>query len=323
MSDDLHTIDVTHRTLELTIVRPPPHRNPRDLATIVAIIVILIAAIPAGIVVGSLGQNATVAVPTPTLAASTYATSATITFTRVSQSVKASPDTLVAATNGAGQIKATELDVNVTQVISDPINAGYNATTQVYAVPAGCGDTQPAFDAAYKGLKYQLDSKSPGGTVVFYGPGFGFDSGSLTCFPAGGTQSSQPFTYTEQIDGSAFHVYYAVVDAQLYQINRMKKVLPAHEILLTTQTCSGIPPMANQSQTSVTITCATSGTAGWDWSADAQNQLAQSLVGLSADAAKTLLTHTPGIIASSVQVALNGGGRLPQDATAITVQVQG
>ena len=323
MSDDLQTIDVGHRTLEIATVQPPPRRNPRDLATIIAIIVILIAAIPTGIVVGSLGQNATVAMPTPTIAASTYATSATITFTRVSQAVKASPDMLVAATNGSGQIKATELDVTVTQVTSAPINAGYNPANQTYAVPAGCGDPQSAYDAAYKGLKYQLDSKSPGGTVVFYGPGFGFDSGSLTCFPAGGTQSSQPFTYTQQIDGSAFHVYYSVIDAQLYQIKRMQKVLPPHEILLTTHTCSDLPPMANQTQASVTITCATTGTAGWDWSADAQSALVQSLVGLSGDAAKTLLVHTPGIVASSVQVTLSNGGRLPQDASAISVQVQG
>lgn len=321
--DDPQFIDATHRTLELTVVRPPPRRNPRDFVTLIVIGAILLLSIPVGIVAGNLGQNAPTAAPTLTSAASgAYATSATITFTRVSQPISAAPDTLVAATNGSGQIPATELDVQVTQVISDPIQATYNGASQIYFVPNDCGEPQPAFTAAFKGLKYQLDSRSPGGTIVFYGPAFGFDTNSLTCFPAAGTQSSQPFTYTQQINGSAFHVYFKLLDAQNYQIARMNKHLPAHETLLSVQTCAGIPPMSNRSQTSVTISCPTSGIAGWPWAMEAQLSLAQALAGLSPAAAKTLLAHTPGLVPSSVQLTLNGA-LLPQDPAAITVQVQG
>ena len=315
-------IDAPHTTLETLAVRPPSGSPPPTRTNRFAIILVataLILAIPAGLVVGTLGDVVAVASPTPTPSGSAYATSATITFTRVTKAIAVPHTTLIAATDGSGQIRATELDVSIHHATSLPIDAPYVAKYQSYIVPDGCGDPQPAYDAAFQGVSYQLESRSPGGSIVFYGPGFSFDDGSFFCSPTARTASAQPFTYSEFIDGYGFHVYYLLIDAQSYQIAQLQKYIPAHEVLLTVQTCTGVPKTANASQTRVTITCPTTGIAGWDWPADALTALAQQLVGLTPSAAKQLLNTLPGIVPGSAQITLTSGALLPSDAGAMTL----
>ncbi|MBA3827080.1 MAG: hypothetical protein H0X24_24705, partial [Ktedonobacterales bacterium] len=280
-------------------------------------------ALPAGIYVGTVGNvpsNGDAATPTP--AGGVAATSAIISFARVTVTLAAPKATVVAATDGSGQIRATALHVSIHSATSQPIDAPFDAARKAYVVPANCGDHQPAYDAAFQGVKYQLDSRSPGGTVVFAGPDIGFDDSSFFCFPTPGTASSRPFTYSEYIDGFGFHAYYFLVDAQNYQIAQLQRGVPAHDIVLAVQTCTKVPKMTNASAARVTITCPTSGTAGWDWPADALSALAQRIVGLSPAAARQLLGTLPGIVPGSVQIVLSNGSLLPSDAGAMTVQVQ-
>jgi hypothetical protein len=228
---------------------------------------------------------------------------------------------LVAATDGSGQIHATALHVSLHAVTSLPIDAPFDAVRRAYVVPTNCGDHQPAYDAAFQGVKYQLDSRSPGGTIVFAGPNIGFDDSSFFCFPTATTASSQPFTYSEYIDGFGFHAYYALVDAQNYQIAQMQRTVPVHEIVVAVQTCQGVPKMTDASAASVTITCPTTGTAGWDWPPDTLSALAQRIVGLTPGAARQVLATIPGIVPGSVQITLSNGDHLPGDAGAMTVQL--
>ncbi len=313
-------IDAPHQTLEVAVVRPPAPPPPRNRLAVVIVVVALILAIPAGIFVGTLGNGPGGAVVSATPTGSVAATSATITFTRVTQAIAVQRTTLVAATDGSGQIRATALHVTIRGATSQPIDAPYDAARRAFVVPPGCGDRQPAYDAAFKGLKYQLDSRSPGGTIVFAGPDFGFDDGSFFCFPTANTASSQPFTYSEYIDGDGFHAYYPLIDAQSYQITQLQKLVPTHEILLAVQTCIGVPKMSGATATRVTITCPTTGTAGWDWPAAALSGLAQMVVGLSPAEARQVLGALPGIVPGSVQIALSNGALLPSNAGAMTVQ---
>jgi hypothetical protein len=319
-------VDTTHRTLEVPIVAPiRAARRPaprRWIVPVVSIILAIILAVPVGLAIGGINGALLPSAPTPTVPISDIASAATITFTRTSQTLTASPSTVVAATQG-GEVPATEVDVSVHQVQSAPVDAPQDPTTHFYMVPSGCGDTSPAYAAAFKGLRFALNSRSPGGSIVFYGPAIGYDPGSLTCYPSAGTASSAPFQFVERLDGSAFHVYYLLIDVQLYQIARIQKHLPANNVILSVRTCSGVPPMSSQTRSSVTITCPTTALTGWDWSQANEQRLLAQIQGMPMAAALQQLNHTPGIVAGSAKIALSNGAALPSDVNAITVQVQG
>ncbi len=319
-------VDTTHRTLELPAVAaaaPPRVFAPRRRimqATLIALAIIL--AVPVGLAIGGINGALIPVAPTPTVPLSDIASAATITFTRTTQTLAASPATVVAATSG-GQVPATEVDVSVHQVQSLPVDAPQDPTTHLYAVPPACGDASPAYAAAFKGLRFALDSRSPGGSIVFYGPAISYDPGSLTCYPSAGTTSDAPFQYVERLDGSAFHVYFLLIDVQLFQIARIQKRLPAHNAILSVQTCAGIPPMSDQTRASVTITCPTTAHVGWDWSQTNVQGLLAQVQGMPLATALHVLNHIPGIVAGSAKITLSNGVALPSNASAITVQVQG
>ena len=322
MSEDLLPyVDAPHQTLEVLAVRPPAP-PPRNRLALIVVTVALMLAIPAGLYVGATGNAVGGgAAATPTPAGGVAATSATITFARVTGAIAAPRTTLVAATDGSGQIRATSLHVSLHAVTSLPIDAPLNVARKAYVVPPGCGDHQPAYDAAFQGVKYQLDSRSPGGTVVFAGPDIGFDDGSFFCFPTARRPHRSPSPIANISDGFGFHAYYALVDAQNYQIAQMQATVPAHEVVLAVQTCTGVPKMTDASAARVTILCPTTGTAGWDWPPAALSALAQRVVGLTPTAARQLLGTLPGIVPGSLQIALSNGSLLPGDAGAMTVQL--
>lgn len=281
---------------------------------------ILIAALPLGILVGTLHAHTAPRPPVVVRGSSSNATHATITFTRMTIAAHAPQTTLVAANSG-GQIPTIEIAVTVRQATSAPIAA--TAQNGQYSVPANCGDAGPADRAALAGLQAKLSSQTPGGTITFYGPGFSVDAGSLTCQPAAGTTQPQPFYYTEQIDGSAVQVVYRLSDAQLFQIDQMTQTLPPHYVITATSTCNDIPTTTGSTRYTVTIVCPTTGMAAWDWPSSALAALAQHLIGLTPAQARALLDHTPGIVPGSAQVTLQGGTTLPVKSTQCDLVVNG
>lgn len=278
---------------------------------------LLIAALPVGIWVATLHAHSA---PRTVIVPVNGASQATITFTRQTMPASAPDSTLLAAQSG-GKILTTEITVTVRQVTSAPIAA--TAQSGAYVVPAHCGDAGPAYHAALAGLQAKLSSLTPGGTISYYGPGYGVNPGSLTCQPAAGTTQPQPFYYTQQIDGSAVQDVFRLSDAQLYQIDQMTRTLPPHYVLTATSTCNDVPTMTGRTRYSVTIVCPTTGVAAWDWSAGDLATLAKQLVGLNPAQVSLLLDHTPGIVPGSAHVALQGGSTLPLKSAQLTLVVNG
>lgn len=299
----------------MAIEDPKPSTTSR--ITVYALIAVLVASIPLGLLIGTYANGATVR-PTPTLPPQTaYASSAKITFTRPTKDVGV-PSATVVASESNGQIPATILNVNVAQISSDPIVAPFDGTN--YYVPDGCGNVSPAYAAARDSIQFHLNSQTPGGTVTFYGPVYGY--GGVSCQPAPGTTSPNPFVYVEQISANGSHSYYHVIDAQNYQLAQLKKAVPQNYDLIAANLCHGTLDMSNKSRTSVTLNCPASGTAGWEWKSATQQTLAQSLAGLTPAAAKTFLSKTPGINADSITITLADGEALPKDPKAISFDIQ-
>ncbi len=188
-----------------------------------------------------------------------------------------------------------------------------------YIVPSGCGSAGTAAeqDATNK-LKSQ-GGLAPSGAFVFYGPAFNVNATTLTCNPAAGTQQLNPFTFTASVSGTVTETYALTSDIQSYQQSQLQKLVPAGYVLLQNAKICPDGPQAggDATATHATITCAATGTAAWNWSADALNQLAGSIAGLGPGPAALQLNQTQGVVAGSVKISLEAGTLLPEDPAAI------
>ncbi len=350
---------------------------------------------PSGLTLPGLGSP-----PTPT----GYAQSALITFTRTTKTVAAPSSTIVAATDGSGQVKATQQTASVTGAATGAIQATYQIASNVifpltvinnspnpilsggslivtsndgkvtcglegsvtvpahgnaqqkcdepiktepaaswdytdpstglnytgdspaggnaayYYVPSNCGDPSAAESAVRTALQGQL--ALPAGSALLFGPTYTFDTHSLACTPAAGTQQGNSFTYVQKINATASQTIYAQADVQAYQLAQVKAKIPAGYELVSSQICPNGPLVGNgATATRATITCPATALAGWTWTPAALTALATAITTADPGTAKIQLNQTPGIVAGSVTIALTNGSELPQNPGVITFKV--
>lgn len=377
--------------------------------TLLGLLALLLAGILAGlgvlkITTGSDGFFPNLGLgPTPTRVG--YAKSAKITFTRATKDIAALSSTLVAATDGSGDIPAKTQNASVTGATSGAIGATFQPATQVifnisisnttnnplsiplglvvssanptgitctvvgnggtipahnsvsqpcaeqfktnpaahwsstdpggysfsgdspaggntayYYVPPSCGDSSPAQASARAALSAQLTVA--GGTIIFYGPVFDIKASTLSCSPAAGTQQTTPFNFTQKIDGTATETTFLASDAQDFQTKSVGGVVPTNYVLVSASACPEGPKAGDGATGSkATITCPTTGKAGWDWKPAALSDLASAIAGSGLGSAVLELNSTPGVTPGSVKVDLVDGSELPQNADDITFAV--
>ena len=251
-----------------------------------------------------------------------------ITFSNYHHLIRIPADNVTVATDGSGEVKASQVTVRVSQPQSSPIEATKTMNPFTggisYDVPANCGDATPATNAATTALKQALNGKVPAGQVAFGSPVVTIDRGSLTCSPTVGTSRTTPFTYTQSIDGSAAQSSYNPQDVSHYQYSQLQKAATAfgsQYVLRDTLICPKAPQLVSATSTRATVACTAYGVAEWQWTTDALQALARSLAGKSKDAALQILNSTPGIDAGSAVIDLIQGNTLPSDANDITIIV--
>jgi hypothetical protein len=261
-----------------------------------------------------------------------------ITFSNYRHLLRIPADRVTVATDGSGQVKASQVSARVTQAQSGQIPAIQTTNPFTggvsYVVPAGCGDPAPAIDAATNALKTQLGALVPAVQLPFGAPSISINRGSLTCSPGPGTQRSAPFTYVQAIDGSATQGTYSPDDVRAYQrgqLDQAVRALGGQYTLDNALICPQGTQVASATATQASILCPAGGVVEWGWTSDALKALARSLAGKHTDEALRLLDTTPGVEpgTSIIEVPSNGsatviirpGDTLPSDPNAIIVVV--
>jgi hypothetical protein len=260
-----------------------------------------------------------------------------ITFSNYRHLLRIPADRVAVATDGSGQVKASQITARVSQArsgpiaaqkITDPFTGGVS-----YVVPSGCGDPTPAIDAATAALKAQLGALVPAVQMPFGAPSITINRGSLTCSPGPGTQQSAPFTYAQAIDGSATQGTYSPDDVRAYQRGQLDQAVRAQGgqyVLDYALICPQGTQVATASTTQASILCPAGGVVEWNWTSDALKALARSLAGKHKDEALRLLDVTPGVEpgtstidapSSGTLTVIQPGDTLPSDPNSIIVVV--
>jgi hypothetical protein len=260
-----------------------------------------------------------------------------ITFSNYRHLLRIPADRVLVATDGSGQVNASQSTAHVTQEQSGPIAAQQTINPFTggiaYVVPAGCGDATPAIAAATNALKAQLTSHVPAGQLPFGSPSLTINRGSLTCSPGAGTQQRAPFSYLQAIDGSATQATYNPDDVRAFQRGQLEQAvrdLGGQYVLDYALICPEGTQVATATATRASILCPAGGVVEWHWTADALKALARSLAGKHKDEAQRLLDATPGVEpgTSTLAAPSNGtttvpqpGDMLPSDPNSILIEV--
>ncbi len=200
---------------------------------------------------------------------------------------------------------------------------GQNAAwvKQYQEVPANCGDPTPAVQALQTYLENTLENTKPTMAMGLGNLPDTVDYTSLTCTPPAGYQQYDGLAYNQFISGTRNWLYYFPQDIMNYQTQQLANQVPATDTLLNSSVCS-LPTILDSNTNSGHVQCAATGTAAWNWTADALATLAQQLAGKDLASATALLNTTPGVVAGSAQITIAGGGTtLPQDPSTIAITV--
>jgi hypothetical protein len=214
---------------------------------------------------------------------------------------------------------------NWTYTTSGSTPAGGSAP--VWTVPTTCASANigAAHTAAQSKLSTDLSGSTPGGSTVFY-KNYSFNDAGATCTPAAGTAQNSPFTFTVSVAGTGNETYYSNSAVQSFEAQQLQSAANAAAPVGSWQLISshnsicsgGGGSTSGASATSVTITCAASGVAGWIWSSSsAASIISPIIVGESKSAATSTVNAVQGVKSGSVSISLTGGTYLPLSTSAI------
>lgn len=194
-----------------------------------------------------------------------------------------------------------------------------------YIVPAGCGTSAPAVQAAQNALRAQLAAATPAGSRVFFGPVFSISVAGIHCTPGPGIEQPAPFAYVEQLGGTATQSSFRIADVQSFELLSLQAAAGSvtGSALLSTSVCATGPSvLPGATSTKAQVNCPASGLIGWNWDDAALHALAARLAGVTVASAQAILAGMPGIVPSTIHiVTANGAGILPSNAAAIAFNV--
>jgi len=199
-----------------------------------------------------------------------------------------------------------------------------------WTVPSTCAsDNSAAAEAAAQGkLDIELQGALPGNSTRF-SIGHTYDDAHATCTPAANTAKNALFQYSVSVAGTGTETYYSNAAVQAFEVQQLQdavsgltpagswQILPAHDAI-----CTGGGSHGTGSATSVTITCAASGLAGWKWSSvSAASTISPLIVGETKGAALATVNAVQGVRSGSASIGLTGGSYVPQGASRISYSV--
>jgi hypothetical protein len=249
-----------------------------------------------------------------------------ITISNYRHLIRIPAEQVVVATDGTGQVAATQETAHVTQARSGALAAvqSNNAAGPLYVVPAGCGDPSAAIDAVTAALRTQLSGQATADQVPFGDAGISINRDSLTCSPGAGTRQSTPFTYTQAIDGSAAQATYSPTAVRAYQSQQLQGAVRNHGgqyVLDVATICPQDMRLATASATWANIVCPAGGVVEWNWTPDALKGLARTLAGKTKAEALRVLEGIAGVEPDKSTIDLADGATLPTDPNNIIIVV--
>ena len=208
-------------------------------------------------------------------------------------------------------------------------NSSAGGNPPIWTVPSTCAsdNLSAAETAAHTSLLQKLVSATPGGVTVFDRNQYFYNTGGAACTPAANSQQNNPFQFTVSVAGTANETYFsngAVTSYEQGQLSAAAAAVPpagsyqlnaAHNSI-----CPGGYGLSGVSSTSVTITCAATGLAGWNWSGGTST-IANLISGESKSAAISSLNAVQGVKSGSATISLTGGSYLPQSASIISFSI--
>ena len=198
----------------------------------------------------------------------------------------------------------------------------------VWTVPSTCAsdNLSVAEAAAQGGLLQKLIAATPVGVTVFDRNQFFFNTGGVSCSPTANAQQNNPFQFTVSVAGTANETYFsnsAVTSFEQGQLSAAAAAVPAGSYQLNVVHNSICPSgynLSGASSTSVTIICASTGLADWNWSGGTST-LSNLINGESKNAAMSAINAIQGVKSGSVSISLTEGSYLPQNAPNISFSI--